>query len=208
MTVSASKLSGQGKVTLPEEVFGERFHEPVVHEAVRAERLAARRGTAATKSRGQVRGGGAKPWRQKGTGRARIGSIRAPHWEGGGVAFGPTPRSYTVKTNRKARRRALRAALSIHAERGSISVVDAKSFDEPSAKRAAAELAKAGSQLPAVVLLSEDEVGCAKSFRNLDRVFVLEVHEAGVVDIFGAASLVLSESALEALVKIAAEVKD
>jgi large subunit ribosomal protein L4 len=117
--------------------------------------------------------------------------------------FGPTPRSYTVKTNRKARRRALRAALSVHAERGSISVVDASSFDEPSTKRAADALDKANAQFPIVVLLADDELGCAKSFRNIDRVFVLEVHEAGVVDVIGAASLIVSDAALEALAKIA-----
>ena len=106
-----------GNVDLPSEIFGEPFHEALVYEAARAEQLARRRGTASTKTRAEVRGGGAKPWRQKGTGRARAGSIRAPHWTGGGAAFGPAPRGYTVKVNRKARRRALRAALSLHAER-------------------------------------------------------------------------------------------
>src|SRR5690349_2505899 len=125
---SAPKLVGEGSVSLPEEVFSERFHNDLVYEAVRAEQLARRRGTASTLPRSEVRGGGARPWRQKGTGRARAGSIRAPHWTGGGVAFGPTPRDYTVKVNRKARRRALRAALSVHAARNSIWAVDASMF--------------------------------------------------------------------------------
>ena len=123
-------------------MFGERFHGPLVHEAVRAELAARRRGTASTKSRGEVAMTGAKAWRQKGTGRARVGALSAPQRTGGGVAFGPKPRAYTVKVNRKARRRALRAALSLHAERGSIAAVDPSSFDTPSTKSAAAALAK------------------------------------------------------------------
>src|SRR5437660_4955212 len=121
--VTAPKLGG-GKVDLDPAAFEARFNMPVVHETVRAELNARRRGTASTLARGEVRGGGAKPWRQKGTGRARAGSIRSPNWAGGGVAFGPTPRGYTVKVNRKARRRALRSALSVHAGRGSIWAVD------------------------------------------------------------------------------------
>ena len=121
----------------------------------------------ATRTRGKVRGGGAKPWRQKGTGRARAGSSRSPLWTGGGVVFGPSPRHYTVKVNRKARRAALRSALSIHAERGSIAVLDAGGFDAPSTKQAAGLLAdrRGGAVL---VVLGEDEAAAAKSFRNLE----------------------------------------
>ena len=113
--------SGAG-VELDADAFGARFNEALVHEAVRAELNARRQGTAATRTRARARGGGAKPWRQKGTGRARAGSIRSPIWTGGGVTFGPQPRHYTVKVNRKARRAALRSALSVHADRGSIAV--------------------------------------------------------------------------------------
>ena len=109
---TAPKIGG-GTVTLDESAFGVRFNEGLVHEAVRAEQSARRQGTAATKTRGQVRGGGAKPWRQKGTGRARAGSTRSPVWRGGDTIFGPSPRSYTVKVNRKARKAALRSALSV-----------------------------------------------------------------------------------------------
>src|SRR5688572_29829221 len=133
----APVLGGSKKVDLDEAAFGARFNGPLVHECVRAELNARRRGTASSKTRAEVRGGGAKPWRQKGTGRARQGSIRAPHFAGGGAVFGPTPRHYTVKVNRKARRAALRAALSIHADRGSIYGLDSGSFDEPSTKAAA-----------------------------------------------------------------------
>src|SRR3954449_1149192 len=129
---SASWLGKKtGKVQLDEVVFGERFHGPLVHEAARAELAARRRGTASTKTRGEIAMTGAKAWRQKGTGRARVGALSAPQRTGGGVAFGPKPRGYTVKVNRKARRRALRAALSVHAERGTIAVVDATAFGEP-----------------------------------------------------------------------------
>src|SRR5947199_4383679 len=132
----APKLGG-GTVTLDAGAFGARFNMPLVHETVRAELNARRRGTASTLTRGNVRGGGAKPWRQKGTGRARAGSSRSQLWTGGGRTFGPTPRRYTVKVNRKARRAALRSALAMHAERGSLAVFDGGTFDEPSTKQAA-----------------------------------------------------------------------
>src|SRR5215218_414160 len=131
---------GSGTLALNDAVFGERFHGALVHEAVRAELAARRRGTASTKTRGEVAMTGAKAWRQKGTGRARAGALSTPNRVGGGVAFGPKPRGYTVKVNRKARRRALRAALSVHAERGSIAGIDASKFDTPSTKSAAAAI--------------------------------------------------------------------
>jgi large subunit ribosomal protein L4 len=198
-SVKAPKLGGQGKVDLPADVFGEPFHEALVYEAARAEQLARRRGTAATKTRGKVRGGGAKPWRQKGTGRARIGSSRAPHWTGGGAAFGPTPRGYVVKVNRKARRRAFRAALSLHAGRDSVAVVDAATFDSPSTRQAADALDSWDSPRPVLVLLGAEEDACARSFRNIENVSVLAATEAGVADVVGAASVVVSSAALEGL---------
>ena len=202
---SAPKLEGQGTVKLPAEIFSEPFHNAIVYEAARAEQLARRRGTASTRTRAQVSGGGAKPWRQKGTGRARAGSIRPPHWAGGGVAFGPTPRDYTVKVNRKARRRALRAALSVHARRGSLAVVDAPGYSEPSTARAATALDSLENPGRVLVLLGDDEAGCAKSFRNISRVVVLPASDAGVADVVGARTLVLSEAAVEDLARIAAE---
>ena len=124
-------LGATKKVKLDESAFGARFSGPLVHQSVRAEQAARRRGTAATKTRGMVSGGGAKPWRQKGTGRARAGSNRSPIWTGGGVVFGPQPRSYTFKVNRKEQRAALRSALSLHAERGSLAVLDSSAFSGP-----------------------------------------------------------------------------
>src|SRR4051812_23120126 len=132
-------LGSTKKLELDADVFGAPFNGPLVHEVVIAELAARRRGTHATRNRALVRGGGAKPWRQKGTGRARQGTIRAPHFAGGGVVFGPSPRHYTFKVNRKERRAALRSVLSVHAERETLAILDPSSFGEPST-RAAAEL--------------------------------------------------------------------
>jgi large subunit ribosomal protein L4 len=198
MPRTASRLGG-GTVELDPVAFESDFNMPVVHEAVRAELNARRHGTASTKTRGEVSGGGAKPWRQKGTGRARAGSSRSPVWTGGGTVFGPTPRRYTVKVNRKARRAALRSVLSLHAQRESLAVFDASSFDQPSTRRAAELLTEWGATGPVLVLLGETEAAAGKSFRNLAGAQAMPVQDAGVADIVGAASLLVSEAALEAL---------
>jgi large subunit ribosomal protein L4 len=197
-------LGGSGKLALDADVFGAPFNGPLVHECVVAELAARRRGTHATKTRGMVRGGGAKPWRQKGTGRARAGSSRSPLWSGGGTVFGPSPRHYILKVNRKARRAALRSALSLHAERGSLFGLDAAGFDAPSTKQAAALLAtvRAGSTL---IVLSDEEANAAKSFRNLEGVVVLAAENAGVADILRPATLVASQAAIDALTVRAAK---
>ncbi len=186
-------------VSLDEAAFGAPFNGPLVHESVRAELAARRRGTHATKTRGNVRGGGAKPWRQKGTGRARAGSSRSPIWVGGGTIFGPSPRKYTFKVNRKERRAALRSALSVHADRSSIAVFDPAPFDTPSTKNAATLLADSGLAAPTLVVLTDAQERAALSFRNLERVSVLPVSMVGVADLIGAAAVVLSREALDAL---------
>src|SRR4051794_10262002 len=194
----ATILGGSGKLTLDDEVFGAPFNGPLVHETVLAELAARRQGTHATRTRGMVRGGGAKPWRQKGTGRARAGTSRSPLWTGGGIVFGPSPRHYTVKVNRKARKAALRSALSIHAERGTVAVLDAASFDAPSTRTAAGLLeGRTGGSV--LIAVSDRDVAAFKSFRNLRRVSVLPSEAIGVADIVGAAQLVATEAALEAL---------
>jgi large subunit ribosomal protein L4 len=201
MPRTAPKLGG-GTATLDGDAFEAAFNMPLVHEAVRAELNARRRGTASTKTRGQVRGGGAKPWRQKGTGRARAGSSRSPLWTGGGTVFGPSPRSYTVKVNRKARRAALRSALSVHAERESMAVFDASAFAAPSTKQASGLLDEwllAGATGSTLVLLDEAESEAGLSFRNLHRVAVMPVGDAGVADVMAAAFLLVSETALPQL---------
>jgi large subunit ribosomal protein L4 len=187
-------------VDLDDAAFGVRFNGPLVHESVRAELNARRQGTASTKTRGKVSGGGAKPWRQKGTGRARAGSSRSPVWTGGGTVFGPQPRHYTFKVNRKERQAALRCALSLHAERGSLSILDLDDFTEPTTRTAAKLLAGRGPAVGAtLVVLSAEEASAALSFRNIKRVGVLEVSNVGIADLLGAASLVVSESALVSL---------
>lgn len=192
-------LGGTKTVGLDADAFGARFNGPLVHETVRAELNARRQGTASTKTRGLVRGGGAKPWRQKGTGRARAGSSRSPIWTGGGTVFGPQPRHYTFKVNRKERRAALRSALSVHAERGSLAVLDVAAFATPSTKQAAALLSDWSGGGTVLVLLTEEQALVARSFRNLQRVNVLPSTEAGIADIIGAARLLVSEDALAEL---------
>ncbi len=198
-SAKAHMLGKSTKADLPKEIFSEPFHQSLVHEAARADLNARRRGTASTLTRGEVSFTTAKAWRQKGTGRARVGSLGVPNRFGGGVAFGPKPRRYTVKVNRKARRRAMRSALSVHAERGSVAVLDASAFEAPSTKTAAQALAKWGAKNPILVLVTAEEIGAMKSFRNLPRTHVLEVGAAGVADVIGAAAVAISETALETL---------
>jgi large subunit ribosomal protein L4 len=193
-------LGKQAKTAVPEALFTEDFHESLVHDAARAEANARRRGTASTLSRGQVAMTGAKAWRQKGTGRARVGALSVPHRRGGGAAFGPKPRGYTVKVNRKARRKALRAALSVHADRDSVAVLDISAFSEPSTKAAAEALTKWGARTPTLVVISgDDEAAVAKSFRNITNISVLGADSVGVGDVIGHRSLVLTEASLEVL---------
>ena len=199
-TLKAPLLDNAGKstkdVSLDDAVFGAEIKPSLVHEAVRAELNARRQGTRAAKSRGLVSGGRAKPWRQKGTGRARQGTIRAPQFAGGGVAFPPTPRSFEVKVNKKAAKAALRSALSDHAQAGTIGVLDGSKFGDASTKSAAAVLAAWGKSTPTVLIFTEDEVALIKSFRNLERVLVTVPAEVEVAEIVWARSLLVSEAAL------------
>jgi large subunit ribosomal protein L4 len=183
-------------VTLEEAVFAAELKPHVVHETVRAEMNAARQGTRAAKSRGLVSGGRAKPWRQKGTGRARAGTTRAPQWTGGGVAFPPTPRDFEVKVNRKTRRSALRGVLSQHAADGTLGVLDGSGFSEPSTRTAVELLAKWGHELPLVVV-TKDEQNVVKSFRNIDKVVVTTPGELEVAALVWARSVLVTEDALE-----------
>ncbi|MGH2976163.1 MAG: 50S ribosomal protein L4 [Solirubrobacterales bacterium] len=195
----AAVLGKTTKVDLPKELFAEPFHQSLVHEAARADLASRRQGSASTRTRAEVSMTGAKAWRQKGTGRARVGALSSPSRFGGGVAFGPKPRHYTVKVNRKARRKALRSALSTHAERGSVALLDAGAYSTPSTKTAAEALDKWGARRSTLIVLAVDEGGAAKSFRNIERVEVAEVSAVGVADVIGAASLVISEGALAKL---------
>jgi large subunit ribosomal protein L4 len=187
---------GSKDVALTDTVFGADVKPTLVHATVRAEQNARRAGTRGAKSRGFVAGGRAKPWRQKGTGRARQGTTRAPQWTGGGVAFPPGMRSFEVKVNRKERRAAFRSALSAHVSAGTLGVLDASGFDEPST-RSALELLEGWTQdRPLLVVAAEGEEAAIKSFRNLQRVAVTVPAELEVTELVWARSVLVTESAL------------
>jgi len=185
----------QQEVSLETSVFAVDVKPHLLHETVRAELNAARAGTRGGKSRGLVAGGRSKPWRQKGTGRARAGTTRAPHWTGGGMAFPPGMRNFEVKVNRKARRAALRGALSDHAANGTLAVLDGSGFDAPSTRKAADLLVGWGAR-PTLVVVTEEEEVLVKSFRNLEKVLVTAPSELEVAALLWARSLVVSEAAL------------
>jgi large subunit ribosomal protein L4 len=195
----APLLDSAGKkakdVTLEASVFGAEVKPHVVHETVRAEQNADRAGTRGVKTRGAVAGGRSKPWRQKGTGRARAGTTRAPHWTGGGVTFEPRT-NFEVKVNRKARRAALRGVLSQHAANGTFGVLDGSGFSEPSTRTAADLVAKWGQELPLVVIAGDEE-NVAKSFRNIDRVVVTTPDRLEVSALVWASSVLVTQDALQ-----------
>lgn len=198
--ISVDVLSAAGKkvkkVELSEAVFGEKKRVALVHQAVKAQMAGWRAGTHSTKTRGKVSGGGVKPWRQKGTGRARAGSSRSPLWVGGGTVFGPLPRSYEQRLPRKMRKLALRSILSSKATSGSLVVVDEVTFAEPSTKKAAQLLAlTAGLTKTTVVLGNANEAGL-KSFRNLAKTTVILASQVNAYDLLNNRKLVVTEQAL------------
>jgi large subunit ribosomal protein L4 len=204
MTAATAPLlgrSGGKEVSLDETVFAAEVKPHLVHETVRAELNAARAGTRGGKSRGLVAGGRAKPWRQKGTGRSRAGTTRAPHWTGGGLAFPPGGRNFEVKVNRKVRRAAFRAALSSHAANGTFALLDASSFDAPSTRRAAQLLSEWEKERPTLVVATDEQEALAKSFRNLERVLVTAPEELEVSALVWARSLLVTEAALPHVLK-------
>jgi large subunit ribosomal protein L4 len=204
MAISAPFILGSGKHDLDESVFGEEFHMALVHETARAELNARRQGTQSTKTRGEVNMTGAKAFRQKGTGRARAGALSSPQRYGGGVAFGPKPRHYVVKVNRKARRRALRSSLSVHADRGSLGIADPGAIDAPSTKQAAEAIGKLGGEGRVLLVCGvEGEDTIVKSFRNLRGLECKPATAVGVADIIGASRLVLTPAAADHLTRIA-----
>ena len=203
----APLLDATGKkakeVALEASIFAAEPKPHLVHEAVRAEMAAHRAGTRAVKSRGLVSGGRSKPWRQKGTGRARAGTTRAPHWRGGGVAF-ELRTSFGVKVNRKERRAALRATLSAHVNEGTFALLDASAFTEPSTRTAVRLLSEWGKERPLVVVATDEEEAAIKSFRNIERVAVTTPEELEVAALVWARSLLVSEKALPVVERRAA----
>lgn len=176
----------------------------VMHEVVRSQRAARRQGTHDTLTRGQVRGGGKKPWRQKGTGRARQGTIRAPQWAGGGTVFGPHPRSYAFKVPAKVVKLAMRSALSAKLADGEIVVVNQLSFEKPSTKQAAEVLKNLGLEGRVTIIVPDDEVNTFLSFRNLSKVRVIGVSELNTLDFIDNKALVLTDAALTRIEEVLA----
>jgi large subunit ribosomal protein L4 len=211
--LKAKVIDGTGKVsgdvTLPAEIFGGEINVPVMHQVVTAQLAAARSGTASTKTRSEVRGGGKKPWRQKGTGRARHGSIRSPIWVGGGTVFGPKPRDYSVRVNKKMKRAALRSALADKASAGAVFVLDG--FDEPRTKIAATALKTAeigGRVLVVVDPQSEGDGPVDRAFRNLKQAAFALVGSLGTYDVLVADSIIFTRSALDRLTAPKSESKE
>lgn len=197
-----AKGKKKGEVELASSVFGIRPNVPVMHQVVRAQRAAWRRGTHDTKTRSEVSGGGAKPWRQKGTGRARAGSIRSPLWTGGGVVFGPEPRDHSFPVPRKMRRLALLSALSAKAAEDKVVVLADPGFETPSTKQAAAMLEAAGVHGKATVIVGRGDLATIKSVRNLPRARAIEVGRISTYDVLDNEYLVFTQSALEALMEV------
>jgi large subunit ribosomal protein L4 len=186
-------------LTLSEYVFGIEPHQQALYDVVNAQRAAMRQGTHAVKTRAEVSGGGKKPWRQKGTGRARQGSIRSPQWRGGGIVFGPTPRGYAVKINQKVRQLALRSALSYHASKGQLKIVDSVSITEPKTKLFSQFLTGIGIEGKTLVVaksFGENEVRAA---RNIPSVQFSQANHISVYDILNTKNLVITKDAVEAL---------
>jgi large subunit ribosomal protein L4 len=186
--------SASGPAAMGAELEAQAIKPHLIHEAVTAEMAWRRAGTHSTKTRSDVRGGGKKPWRQKGTGRARAGSTRSPIWTGGGIVFGPHPRSHGGKVNRKVHRQAFRSALKAHVERGTIAVMEPTGWDAPSTKRAAEYLSHAPDEMsarPLLVVVTESASPEALSFRNLRDVRVIEARDIETVDIMAGRSVLV-----------------
>ena len=205
-TVALFKQDGTkaGDVELNDAIFGIEPNESVVYDAIIMQRASLRQGTHAVKNRSAVRGGGRKPWRQKGTGRARQGSIRSPQWRGGGVVFGPTPRSYSYKHPRKVRRLAIRSVLSEKVAQDSLMVVDALSFDAPKTKEFKEVLNKLDVNNKVLVVLEEGNDFAALSARNLPNVSVISADNVSVLDVVSNDTMLMTQAALTQLEEVLA----
>ena len=191
------KGASAGKVDLTDSVFGIEPNVHAMHQVVRSQMAARRAGTHSTLTRGKVRGGGRKPWRQKGTGRARQGSIRSPQWSGGGVVWGPHPRDYAFKVPSKVVKLAMRSALSAKLADDELTVIDAFGFDAPSAKSAAAALAALGVDGRATIVVADDDVNTMLSLRNMPKIRVITATEANTYDLIDNTKLVFTKPALD-----------
>ena len=199
--VEIKKSDGEkaGTIELDEQIFGIEPNVAVMHQVVNAQLAAKRAGTHNTKTRAEVRGGGAKPWKQKGTGRARAGSSRIPHWRGGGIALGPKPRDYSQRTPKKMKKLALRSALSDRATSNSVFVVESWDFETPNTKAAKLALEAIGAEGKVLVVVDTQDSNTHKSFRNLGHVNVLSADQLNVFDILVSDSVVFTKSSLPSI---------
>ena len=202
--IKKSDGAKSGTIELDENIFGIEPNVAVMHQVVNAQLAAKRSGTHSTKTRAEVRGGGAKPWKQKGTGRARAGSSRIPHWRGGGIALGPKPRDYSQRTPKKMKRLALRSALSDRAQSNSVYVVDAWEFETPSTKAAKTALEAIGTEGKVLVVTNAQDANTEKSFRNLSNVNVLSSDQLNVFDILVSDSIVFTKDNLPTMNQVSA----
>ena len=184
-TIDVLKVTGgkAGSIELDDAIFGIEPNIPVMHQVVNAQLAAKRSGTHSTKTRAEVRGGGAKPWKQKGTGRARVGSSRVPQWRGGGVAMGPKPRDYSQRTPKKMKRLALYSALSDRASEDNILVVDGWSFEQPKTKEAKDALSSIGAEGKVLLVIDDADSNTRKSFRNFTNAHVISPTQLNVFDV-------------------------
>lgn len=198
-TVSVFKQDGSeaGELELNETVFGIEPNEHVLHQAYRLQRASLRQGTHAVKTRAEVRGGGRKPWKQKGTGRARQGSTRSPQWVGGGIVFGPTPRSYTFKLPKKVRRLALKSALSSKVKEENLVVLDSIAFETPKTKDFISMLNALNIDGKALIVTAENEENIVRSANNLKKIKVISVGDVNVLDLLMHDKLILTKEAAE-----------
>lgn len=205
-TIDIKGVTGEvtGKAELSEIVFGIEPNVPVMHLVVRAQRNAWRQGTSNTRTRGQVRGGGRKPWRQKGTGRARQGTIRAPQWVGGGTVFGPHPRSYEIKVNRKEVKLATRSALAAKLADEQLTIVEDFSFEKPSTKAAVTAMKALGLEGRTTVVVPDDAIDTYLSFRNIPTVNVLPAQEINTYELLDNKNLVITVEALKIVEEVLA----
>lgn len=205
-TIEIKDASGKkaGTADLSASVFGIEPNVPVMHQVVRSQRASWRQGTHSTLTRGEVRGGGKKPWRQKGTGRARQGTIRAPQWAGGGAVFGPHPRSYAFRVNNKEVKLAMRSALSAKLADGELYVVDTFGFEKPSTKAASAALKALGLDRRTTIVIADDDVNTYLSFRNVPTVNILPVAEANTYELIDNKALVFTADALKRIEEVLA----
>ncbi|GIS38766.1 MAG: 50S ribosomal protein L4 [Acidimicrobiales bacterium] len=202
--IKKSDGAKSGTIELDENIFGIEPNVAVMHQVVNAQLAAKRSGTHSTKTRAEVRGGGAKPWKQKGTGRARAGSSRIPHWRGGGIALGPKPRDYSQRTPKKMKRLALRSALSDRAQSNSVYVVDAWDFETPSTKAAKTALEAIGTEGKVLIVTDAQDANTEKSFRNLSNVNVLSSDQLNVFDILVSDSIVFTKDNLPTMNQVSA----